>query len=376
MKYKLKDIGTITTGKTPSKKIVGAYGKKINFLTPRDLNGQRYSEYTERRLSLKGIECLKNYEVIPPSISVSCIGSDMGKVVFNKTPIVTNQQLNSISNIRKDIDPLYLYYLLYNKRILLKFMGSDRGSTMPILSKREFGNLEFEFPNLKTQKSISSRLDSLDKKIEVNSRINDNLLELLDTEFHHQFSHQTHFRREKIRDYVKITRGSSPRPIKNFLTTFGRPWIKISDISNLSSPYLYKTKQYISKLGISKSKTVIPGTLILSNSATPGIPVISKIVASVHDGWLIISDYKLMNRNWFYLFFRQIRQELLKRANGSVFDNLKISIVENFPINVPNKDLLKRFEKISDPIFSEMEKLQLENIRLTKIKEALLNLYF
>ena len=175
MKYKLKDIGTITTGKTPSKKIVGAYGKKINFLTPRDLNGQRYSEYTERRLSLKGIECLKNYEVIPPSISVSCIGSDMGKVVFNKTPIVTNQQLNSISNIRKDIDPLYLYYLLYNKRILLKFMGSDRGSTMPILSKREFGNLEFEFPNLKTQKSISSRLDSLDKKIEVNSRINDNL---------------------------------------------------------------------------------------------------------------------------------------------------------------------------------------------------------
>lgn len=176
MKYKLKDIGTITTGKTPSKKIVGAYGKKINFLTPRDLNGQRYSEYTERRLSLKGIECLKNYEVIPPSISVSCIGSDMGKVVFNKTPIVTNQQLNSISNIRKDIDPLYLYYLLYNKRILLKFMGSDRGSTMPILSKREFGNLEFEFPNLKTQKSISSRLDSLDKKIEVNSRINDNLV--------------------------------------------------------------------------------------------------------------------------------------------------------------------------------------------------------
>ena len=83
-----------------------------------------------------------------------------------------------------------------------------------------------------------------------------------------------------------------------------------------------------------------------------------------------------MNRNWFYLFFRQKRQELLKRANGSVFNNLKISIVENFPINAPNKDLLKRFEKISNPIFSEMEELQLENIKLTKIKEALLNLYF
>lgn len=376
MKYKLKDLGKITTGKTPSKGMIGAYGKAINFLTPRDLKGQRYSIFTERGLSLKGVKYLKKYEVMSPSISVSCIGSDMGKVIFNKQIIITNQQLNSISNIRKDIDPLYLYYLLLNNRNLFKFMGSGRGSTMPILSKREFGNLEFEFPSLKIQKLISYRLDSLDKKIEVNRRINDNLLELLDTEFHHQFSHKTHFRRAKIRDYVKITRGSSPRPIKNFLTTFGRPWIKISDISNLSSPYLYKTKQYISKSGISKSKTVLPGTLILSNSATPGIPVISKIVASVHDGWLIISDYKLMNRNWFYLFFRQKRQELLKRANGSVFNNLKISIVENFPINAPNKDLLKRFEKISNPIFSDMEELQLENIKLTKIKEALLNLYF
>ncbi len=176
MKYKLKDLGKITTGKTPSKGMIGAYGKAINFLTPRDLKGQRYSIFTERGLSLKGVEYLKKYEVMSPSISVSCIGSDMGKVIFNKQTIITNQQLNSISNIRKDIDPLYLYYLLLNNRNLLKFMGSGRGSTMPILSKREFANLEFEFPNLKIQKLISYRLDSLDKKIEVNRRINDNLV--------------------------------------------------------------------------------------------------------------------------------------------------------------------------------------------------------
>ena len=179
MKYKLKDLGKITTGKTPSKGMIGAYGKAINFLTPRDLKGQRYSIFTERGLSLKGVKYLKKYEVMSPSISVSCIGSDMGKVIFNKQTIITNQQLNSISNIRKDIDPLYLYYLLLNNinnRNLLKFMGSGRGSTMPILSKREFANLEFEFPNLKIQKLISYRLDSLDKKIEVNRRINDNLV--------------------------------------------------------------------------------------------------------------------------------------------------------------------------------------------------------
>ena len=211
MKHKLKDLGEITTGKTPSKGMIGAYGKAINFLTPRDLKGQRYSIFTERGLSLKGVKYLKKYEVMSPSISVSCIGSDMGKVIFNKQTIITNQQLNSISNIRKDIDPLYLYYLLLNNRNLFKFMGSGRGSTMPILSKREFGNLEFEFPSLKIQKLISYRLDSLDKKIEVNRRINDNLVfqkcfckRILFKLFNTEFSICFFFIRLKIGDAKKI----------------------------------------------------------------------------------------------------------------------------------------------------------------------------
>lgn len=320
---------------------------------------------------------MKDGDIKPGDILMTS-EAPLGEVYLVSKPIkaILSQRLFLLRFNKKIVNPWYMYAFMNSQSFKNQLLLRATGTTVVGIKQKDLRKIEVELPSRELQNKIGSIFQFLYKKIHINGRINDNLLELLDTEFHHQFSHQTHFRREKIRDYVKITRGSSPRPIKNFLTTFGRPWIKISDISNLSSPYLYKTKQYISKLGISKSKTVIPGTLILSNSATPGIPVISKIVASVHDGWLIISDYKLMNRNWFYLFFRQIRQELLKRANGSVFDNLKISIVENFPINVPNKDLLKRFEKISDPIFSEMEKLQLENIRLTKIKEALLNLYF
>lgn len=369
MKAKLKDVVCIITDKKSSSLIdVNNYVSTENILPNRE--GIRFPAKSLPRIS-KILSYQKN------DVLVSNIRPYFKKIWFSdRDGVRSNDVLAFRTKNRKILLQKYLYLLLQSDTFFDYVNLTAKGTKMPRGDKKAILNFTFELPSISTQKKLINYFFAIESKIKLNNRINDNLLELLDTEFHHQFSHQTHFRREKIRDYVKITRGSSPRPIKNFLTTFGRPWIKISDISNLSSPYLYKTKQYISKLGISKSKTVIPGTLILSNSATPGIPVISKIVASVHDGWLIISDYKLMNRNWFYLFFRQIRQELLKRANGSVFDNLKISIVENFPINVPNKDLLKRFEKISDPIFSEMEKLQLENIRLTKIKEALLNLYF
>ena len=206
--------------------------------------------------------------------------------------------------------------------------------------------------------------------------INDNLLELLDTEFFYRFINNSYSSTGIVSDYVSVKRGASPRPIKNFLSKTGRPWIKISDVTKLTSPFLYDTAQFINKDGISKSRTIVPGTLILSNSATPGIPIISEILASVHDGWLIIDDYTYMNKEWFYLFFRQMRRQLISRANGSVFNNLKVDIVKNFPVPFVTNDKLMAFEKLTNPIFKKLKHLQQENIELNKIKNILLNKYF
>lgn len=175
MKIKLKEIGKIITGKTPPKNEKDAYGNTMNFLTPSDLKGQRFSDITARQLSEKGVRGLKNNIVSGPSISVSCIGSNMGKTIFNKEAIITNQQLNSITSIRNDVNPLYLYYLLISKRELLHFIGSNQGSTMPILNKNDFGNLEFEIPSFEEQNYISGKLNLLDREIELNNQINDNL---------------------------------------------------------------------------------------------------------------------------------------------------------------------------------------------------------
>lgn len=206
--------------------------------------------------------------------------------------------------------------------------------------------------------------------------INDNLLELLDTEFSHRFINNSNYSTGKISDFVSIKRGASPRPIKDYLSDKGRAWIKISDVTKLTSPFLYGTGQFIKETGIDKSRTIKPGTLILSNSATPGIPIISEILASVHDGWLIINNYTYMDRNWLYLFFRQMRRQLVSRANGSVFNNLKTSIVKNFPVPIVTEEELSDFKKFADPIFDKLNQLQQESIALVELKDSLLNKYF
>ncbi len=162
----------------------------------------------------------------------------------------------------------------------------------------------------------------------------------------------------KIGDVVDIRRGASPRPIHKFLSDKGMPWVKIADATSDSSRYISKTNEYIIPEGVSKSVLVEPETLIVSNSATPGLPKIMKITACVHDGWLVFSEYRNITRDFMYYKFIDIRRNLVNQANGSVFQNLKTDIVRDFDILLPD---VETQNKIVNVLSSIDEKIELNN---------------
>lgn len=164
--------------------------------------------------------------------------------------------------------------------------------------------------------------------------------------------------KKKIGDLVDIRRGASPRPIHKYLAETGVPWVKIADATSDGSRYISKTKEYITNEGVCKSVEVEPETLIVSNSATPGLPKIMKIKACVHDGWLVFSKYRGITRDFLYYKFIYIRKMLLNQANGSVFQNLKTDIVKDFDINLPCIDIQN---KIVDILLKIDEKIELNN---------------
>lgn len=123
----------------------------------------------------------------------------------------------------------------------------------------------------------------------------------------------------RLGDMCNIRRGSSPRPIQNFLSETGMPWIKIADATATDSPYISKTKQCIIPEGIKGSVEVHPGDFIVSNSATPGLPRFVEIDACIHDGWLLLSDLIGIDKWFLFYKFYQIRNTLVNQANGSVF---------------------------------------------------------
>ena len=177
---------------------------------------------------------------------------------------------------------------------------------------------------------------------------------------------------KKIGDVVDIRRGSSPRPIHKFLATEGMPWVKIADATSDTSRYIWKTNEFIIEDGVTKSVKVAPETLIVSNSATPGLPKIMKTTACVHDGWLVFSNYRGITRDFLYYKFIDIRRTLVNQANGSVFQNLKTDIVKDFDIRIPCIETQKKIVGILSQID---EKIELNNAINNNLLEQVLALY-
>ncbi|HCQ0107871.1 restriction endonuclease subunit S [Citrobacter braakii] len=185
-KVEFSEFGEIITGKTPSSAHPEDFGNEIPFITPSDSFDQKYINSTQRYLSSEGVRKLKGKLLPENSVLVTCIGSAMGKVAMTKTPSITNQQINAIK-INKNFDPAYIYYCLKNNYKLLR--NAAGGSTaLPLLNKTEFERLSCNTHiNKSEQEKISLALSLIDKRIDLNSRINAELEAMAKTLYDYWF---------------------------------------------------------------------------------------------------------------------------------------------------------------------------------------------
>ena len=226
----------------------------------------------------------------------------------------------------------------------------SHGSVREIFDWNELCMVELPVPDIEKQRKIVKAYKTITDRIALKQKINDNLEEAASAIFKSYFVTFEHYggnmpqnwKQATIGDVVSVSRGASPRPIQDYISQSGMPWVKISDASSSVSKYLFKTAEYIIPEGTQNSRTVTKGMMIVSNSASPGLPMIMEITACVHDGWLIIDDYDCVTQEFMYYHFLNERQSLISSSNGSVFNNLKIDIVKSHPIIIPDEETMTK----------------------------------
>lgn len=279
------------------------------------------------------------------------------------------------------VDADYLYFWLSQESIveLLHAIAEQSVSTYPSIKALDIENLEIDLPPIEEQKKIASILVELREKIAHNVAINDNLQQQAAALFESWFVNldpwngvqPSDWENAPLGSFVEIKRGGSPRPIQDYLSDSGLRWLKISDVTSLNSPFVLEIKEHIKEDGLRKTVFLHAGELVLSNSATPGIPKILDVDTCIHDGWLYFPKSEL-SKYYLYLFFKHIRKELVALGNGSVFTNLKTDILKAFPATKADKSTLKEFDVLVAPLFNVMLNADRENFKLAAMRDALL----
>ena len=158
----------------------------------------------------------------------------------------------------------------------------------------------------------------------------------------------------KFSDLVLIERGGSPRPIDAYITEdpAGLNWVKIGDAPSMGR-YITSTSEKIKPEGLSKTRQVYPGDLVLSNSMSFGRPYIMAVEGCIHDGWLLIRD----TQNQFDPVFLchmlgtpQMLDQYRMFASGSTVNNLNKELVGNAMVPLPNRDEQVKIGKYLDEL--------------------------
>lgn len=163
----------------------------------------------------------------------------------------------------------------------------------------------------------------------------------------------------KLESISSIVRGSSPRPIKDFLTNSddGINWIKIGD-SERGSKHISKCAEKITYDGSLKSRFVKRGSLLLTNSMSYGYPYILNVDGCIHDGWLSLSDFdNFINKEFLYymLLSNYCRSVFVNKASGAVVKNLNIDKVKSVYIPLPPITEQKRIASKIESLFGEID---------------------
>ena len=327
-------------------------------------------------------ENAENYILKPNDIVFARTGGSTGRNYFydgTDGVFVYAGFLIKFSIDPNKVNPRFIKYYCQSPKYKNWVNSYNTGSTRGNINAQTYANMEIELPPREYQDLIVPILDAIENKITVNNSTNNNLEQQAMALFKSWFidyepfngSMPVNWSEDILGKFIEIKRGGSPRPIQDYISDSGYRWLKISDATSIQSPFILNIKEHIKESVINKTVFLKAGSLVLSNSATPGIPKILDVDSCIHDGWLYFPESKLSNE-YLYLLFKFIRPNLVALGNGSVFTNLKTDILRNYNTILPDKETLKRFDNIAGAIFEKILYNTRENEKLIQLRDTLL----
>lgn len=291
-----------------------------------------------------------------------------------------------------NVDAEFLYYLLSQDLFFAYVMSGANGSKMPRGDKQQIMNWEIELPSEKEdQRRIASILSSLDRKIELNNKINADLEEMAQAIFKNWFVDFEPFKDGKFVDselgmipegwkvgrldeIADVVGGSTPSKAKpEYYTQKGIAWLTPKDLSNHPAVYTSRGVIDITEEGYNSTSTnLMPkGTILFTSRAPIGYISIAQNDICTNQGFKSLVPKKA-GTCFLYCFLKYVTPEIENKSTGSTFKEASGSLMKSLQVIMPEQKVFEDFETIVSPLFARIESLEKENSRLSTLRDTLL----
>ena len=183
--YRLRDLcDRVTSGGTPNTRKNEYYGGEIPWIRTQEVNFNRIYD-TEIKITKQGLDNSSAKWIPKNSVIIAMYGATAGKVAINKIPLTTNQACCNLIIDESKADHRFIYYNILSRFSSIANMAV--GGAQQNLNAGMIKDLFISTPDLPTQIAIAEILSSLDDKIDLNTKINQELETLAQTLFKQWF---------------------------------------------------------------------------------------------------------------------------------------------------------------------------------------------
>ena len=375
MKYKLSELMDVIGGGTPKTSKPEYWNGDIPWLSVKDFNNNfRYVYQTEKSITRDGLEHSSTKMLDKGDMIISARGT-VGEIASIPYPMAFNQSCYGLKAKCDLITSDFLYYLIKHNIAILK--QQTHGSVFDTITRDTFDGIEVDIPDLDEQKGIVSLLSDLDAKIELNTKINNNLEQQAQAYFDELFvvNADSNWSECTLSDIGSVVAGGTPSKSKpEYYADQGIAWITPKDLSVNRSKFISHGENDISELGFSKSSAAkMPaGTILFSSRAPIGYIAIAQNEVTTNQGFKSVIPNENISTAYIYFLLKNLLPTIEGMASGSTFKEISGTAMKSVPTVMPDADTIQLFSSFCEPVFKEQEILEAENQRLSALRDSLL----
>lgn len=286
------------------------------------------------------------------------------------------------------VNPQYIYYVLRSNHFDRFMYENTLGSTQPNLKVTSLKRVPLPIPPMKEQERIAKIFHDIDKKIEINNKIN-NTLENMGQSIFKQWFVDFDFPNEDgepyqssggemiesklgmipkgwevktIADMGIVVGGATPsKKCDEYYAEKEIPWLTPKDLSNNKNLFIDRGAIDISEEGFKNSSTqILPqGSVLLSSRAPIGYVAISQNEVTTNQGFksIVPNISNGFSSEYVYCWLKENMTVIENRATGSTFKEISGSELKKINAIIPERKLLDKYTECGHSLFKQIEGL-------------------